>query len=170
MTTFEIVSLIVNGVLTLATLGATAVAWTMAIASGRDKLVAESARDAAVSAQEKAAVALAAANTIAKDALEAQRLALPPEWGSPERVDGRNSYLVRNTSGRTVIVKELKDLPDGNAYVFLPPDLPVRVEHGDVVRFTAQFSGTASVAGKSVQLRWSYEDEPEVDSLTSRRY
>jgi len=170
MTTFEIVSLIANAALLVATAGATVVAWTMAIAASRDKVDAEKARDAAVEAQQETAAALAVANMIAQDALDAQRLALPPVWGTPEREAGRNAYSTKNNSGRTVIVNGLDSLPGGNVYVFVPPDLPARVENGDAVRFTAILGGATSRSGNSIELRWSYEDEPELEASTVRRF
>ncbi|MBH0054510.1 hypothetical protein I6E74_10070 [Salinibacterium sp. SWN139] len=170
MTTFETISLIVNAALLVATLGAAAVAWAMAIAAGRGKLAAEEARDAAVEAQQGAAASLSLANSIAQEALDAQRLALPPTWGSPERKGGQSSYLIRNNSGRTVILNGLESLPGGNVYAFVPPDLPMRVDHGDVVKFSAIIAGAASNSGNSVELQWSYEDQPEKVTSTIRRF
>lgn len=170
MTTFEIISLIVSAGLLIATAGATTFAWKMALEADHSKADAEKARDAAVQAQKETAAALSAANTIAKEALDAQRLALPPEWGSPEQAAGRNAYAMKNNSGRTIVVKELASVPGGNVYTFIPPDLPARVEHGDVVRFSATLGGATSSVGNSVWLRWCYEDETGPESLTVRRF
>ncbi|WP_455133593.1 hypothetical protein [Microbacterium aurum] len=110
------------------------------------------------------------ANSIAQEALDAQKLALPPPWSSPELEDDGKRYSIRNTSGRTIIVAELASRPGGDVSVFIPPDLPARIQHGDVLYFTAIRGGNISNTINAVSLGWAFEDEPDLEHTTERRY
>ncbi|WP_350352259.1 hypothetical protein ABS642_03440 [Microbacterium sp. A8/3-1] len=134
------------------------------------KVDAEKARDRAVQAQQESADALQRANLISQAALDAQKLALPPAWGKPEKRAGTHKYSVQNTSGRTVVVSGIDLKPGGNIYVFDPPRVPIRVQHGDSVPFGAMPGGSGSSHDNVLILQWTFEDDPAAAETTERRF
>lgn len=104
------------------------------------------------------------ANRIAQEALDTQRLGMPPAWDQLVRVD-RERVAMTNTSGRNIVVRTADvEVPHGAVVVF--DDLPARVEYGDAFAFRF-------VAGhespRVLTITWSFEGEAGVQT-TERRF
>lgn len=99
------------------------------------------------------------ANAIAQDALDAQKLALPPVW-SEAQPGGGQVVRFQNTSGRNIVVHSLEHVTNPRWAMLDPVDkLPVRVEYGDhfqIVMLAMYQSGAVRI-----KFTWAYEDEPE---------
>lgn len=166
----DIPALIVNyGILIVSGISAVAAVVSVVAAqrSSRERARAEKARAEAVQAQKASAAALDEANGIAREALEAQRRALPAPWGRPTGNRDPSGFAIQNTSGKTVIVHKL-DGEGGGVKIFISQSLPARIENGDAVTFTAiagRPTGTAAVA----TIEWSFEGSDEIQ-ITERRF
>lgn len=156
----------------VASAAAATIAWAQAIRAGqREGEAAESARKAeaarekAVAAQESAAAALAEANTIATDALETQRKALPPPWSLAQQID-QGIVGFENQSSQTIVVTGITPNPTE------PPDLvitdrpPFHVEYGD--RFKIYINFKWRFRPHSIEITWRFMGEEETHVTTRK--
>ncbi|WP_431075156.1 hypothetical protein [Microbacterium phyllosphaerae] len=160
----DVPALIVNfGILVVN--GVAAVAAIVAVIHSRR---AKKSERGAVQAQGKAEAALDRANLIAQEALDAQRLALPAPWGTPEHRPNSHMWTVKNSSGRPIMVTDMNLGQGGNTYIFNHPPTPIRVEYGDVVSYTAMAGGGGEPLQNELILEWHFHDTPN-DPRSSRR-
>lgn len=146
------------------------VAFVQARAALRDAGKAETARDEAVKAQQDAVEALGRANSIAEEALAAQKMVMPAPWGQATHDAGSGRFAVANTSGRAIVVRDIDLADDTGVQIFNPPFTPVRVEYGDVLHFYVLRARGATANGNPVTLAWHYEGEPDVTTVSTRRF
>lgn len=157
MTAFEIISLIINGALLVATAVATAIAWGKANEARAERGKAEDAATRALAAQEGAADALAR-SAQAHEALAAEATRRPA-WTGPRHVRGDIRAVV-NTSGRRVTVSAVPTKPEGTEkYLTLMQPLPATLEPGEEFQYAALTRAFGSPMGMT--LVWRFDGDGE---------
>ncbi|HWI31093.1 MAG TPA: hypothetical protein VNT50_06365 [Microbacterium sp.] len=106
------------------------------------------------------------ANEISAQALEAQRLALPPAWG-PLYLVGTKRIGLTNTSGRHIIVERLAVEPPEMSRTVRVSSLPVRIEYGDDLAL--RYFAPEHASPQLLIVTWRYEDEA-TERTTERRF
>ncbi|MEV4689425.1 hypothetical protein [Microbacterium sp. LWH3-1.2] len=157
MSAFEVISLIINGALLVATAVATAIAWGKANEARAERGKAEDAANRALAAQEGAADALAR-SAEAHEALVAEATRRPP-WTGPRHVRGE-IRAVTNTSGRRVTVSAAPTKPEGTEnYLTLMQPLPCTLEPGEEFQYAALTRAFGAPTGMT--LVWSFDGDSE---------
>ena len=157
MSAFEVISLIVNGALLVATAVATAIAWGKANEARAERGKAEEAANRALAAQEGAAAALDR-SAQAHEALAAEATRRPT-WTGPRHVRGDVRAVV-NTSGRRVTVSAAPTKPEGTErHLTLIETLPCTLEPGEEFQYAALTGHSGSPKGMS--LVWCFEGDRE---------
>lgn len=98
------------------------------------------------------------ANKISKQALELQERQAPAHWSEIMKAE-KNSYFLKNNSGKDATITEIKAIPEETAGWLVSGPLPRVVSDGDSFKF--KLAGDLGVQMESIKIKWYFENDPE---------